>query len=514
MDAYTCPHCDRKFSADGGSEAVIVCPHCNGMVSLPDESLDPGTVLGGFEIVRLLGKGGMGHVYLARQASMNRFVALKVLSRDLTRDRQAVAQFLREMQLTGKLNHPNIVAAIDAGEAGGRYFMAMSYVDGEDLEEEMRRFGPLREEEGLRVAARMVDALRYAWEHYGLLHKDIKPGNMMRDRDGEVYLMDMGIAQLVTEKARRDDQVVGSPFYMSPEQSRAEKLDWRSDCYSLGASLYHLMVGVPPYDHEDVMRIIAMHSSEPFPEPAERRPDIRLHPPTVALLRRMMAKDPDGRFSSWQATLEAIQAAQAALSAQAGRGQGRAAGHGEAKAGNGKRRRHPSRRIKPGEGAHKAPLPAMRKRMDSKAALLSYALLLAIAVMAALLIMRHRKAAALEQSLRQAEMFLAQNPGSLDLAVARFAEVSRQAAGTSLAQQAETRLQQVRAEAAAFSRELARFEGEMQRARDLCSRKQYEAAIPVVEGVRDIRDPLKQKEAEMFLIMIRKEIEDRAAGRP
>jgi serine/threonine-protein kinase len=511
MDAYTCPHCEKKFTADGNGDAVIVCPHCNGMVSLPDENLDPGTCLGGFEIVRLLGKGGMGHVYLARQASMNRFVALKVLSRDLTRDRQSVAQFFREMQLTGKLNHPNIVAAIDAGEADDLYFMAMNYVDGEDLEEEMRRFGPLREDEGLRVAARMVDALRYAWEHYGLLHKDIKPGNIMRARGGEVYLMDMGIAQLVNEKARRDDQVVGSPFYMSPEQGRAESLDWRSDCYSLGASLYHLMVGVPPYDHDDVMRIIAMHSTEPFPDPATRRPDIRLHPPTVALLRRMMAKTAEERFPSWQATLAAITEAQATLEAEAeaaspGRRNGAAAG-------GGKRKGHASRRVRTADPARKASvLPYTRKRMDGRMALLSYALLLGIGVVAALMIVRHRKGRALEHALEQAEIFLAQNPGSLDMAAERFGEVSRQAAGTALAGRAEERHRQVLAEAAILSRDLAHFESEMQRARDLCSRKQYEAAIPVVQGVGNIRDPLKRKEAEMFLIMIRKTIEDRDAG--
>jgi hypothetical protein len=386
----------------------------------------------------------------------------------------------------------------------------MNYVDGEDLEEEMRRFGSIREEEGLRVAARMADALRYAWEHYGLLHKDIKPGNIMRDRSGEVFLMDMGIAQLVNDRARRDDQVVGSPFYMSPEQGRGDQLDWRSDCYSLGASLYHMMVGRPPYDDEDVMRIIAMHNTHPFPEPSTLRADLKLQPTTVALLRRMMAKNPDERFSSWQAALTTINEALAVADKGASAASRRT--FSAAASGKPKTRGHASRRVKTVDGAK--PTAPVSRSADSKATLITYGLLIVIAIVISLMIVQYRRHRKLEAALAQAEQFLAQNPGDLATAVQRFAEVNRIVAGSSLADKAAERYRQVQMDLEAYNRELAFFESEMQRAKNLCTQKQYEAAIPIVQAARKIRDPLKQKEADMLLVMIQKTIEDRDAGKP
>lgn len=301
MTNYSCPHCDAEFEAVVSKEEILFCPHCNEAVSLPDEEeLSSGSKLGGFEILSLLGKGGMGNVYLAKQISMHREIALKVLPKIFTQDKTAVDQFLNEVKMSGRMEHPNIVTAIDAGEIDGVYFLAMTYVKGEDLESRINRIGPLPEKTALKYILQIVDALNYAWEKHKLLHRDIKPGNIMVNEDGGAYLLDMGIALHIGDASKSQDHVEGSPFYMSPEQSRGEPLDWRSDLYSLGASLYHLMVGKPPYDAPDIMRIVEMHTDSPFPEPKSRNPDIEVSKKTVALLQKMMAKTPAERFNSWK----------------------------------------------------------------------------------------------------------------------------------------------------------------------------------------------------------------------
>lgn len=517
MDKYICPHCQKMFNSLAGEfSQALVCPHCNEMITFSDDRIPPGTHLGGFEIIRLLGKGGMGHVYLARQSSMNRLVALKVLAKNkLTQDRQALVHFFREMQLSGKLNHPHIVAAIDAGETAGSCYLAMNYVDGEDLEEEMRRFGKIAEVEALMVAERMVEALSYAWEHHGMLHKDIKPGNIMRNRVGEVFLMDMGIAQLVNERTQREDQVVGSPFYMSPEQGRGDPLDWRSDCYSLGATLYHLIVGVPPFDDQAVTKIIAMHNSEPFPEPAQRHPGTRIHPATVKLLRRMMARKLDDRFASWQEVQVAIAKTKVALDQES-------APHSDA----------PS--AKPRQPARKAPGPVPEraderlspkgkvatgrtapststKTGDNRMIIISYGLMLLVALMVAVLLVQCRTRQAATQSLQQAEQFLTQNPVNFTDAATRFAEISHNYAGTPAGELAAARFLECQDLAAIYRAELAHFELEIARAKMFCTNKQYELAIPVIEALLTFRDIQKRKEAEMFLVLVKQSIQDRDA---
>lgn len=301
MGMFTCGHCREVFKSTPGVDDIVFCPHCNEIVSLPesDVELAAGTVLGGFQIIKLLGKGGMGNVYLATQLSMQRPVALKVLPKTLTRDADAVVKFLGEVKNTGRLQHQHIVTAIDAGEDKGSYFLAMQYVDGETLEDKIDREGTIPEDEALEYALMIAEALQYAWGKRGLFHKDIKPGNIMVTESGDALLLDMGIAQRIGDAAESDGHIEGSPFYMSPEQSRAEKLSWSTDVYSLGASLYHMVVGVPPFDHQDIMRIVEMHTTEPFPEPQARKPGSKVHPKVVELLKRMLGKTPKDRFKSW-----------------------------------------------------------------------------------------------------------------------------------------------------------------------------------------------------------------------
>ena len=209
--------------------------------------------------------------------------------------------FNMEIRLSGTLNHPNIIKAIDAGENERCYFMAITYVDGEDFEKLLDRGATVPEKEVFAVALKMADALNYAWEKHGLIHRDIKPGNIIKDKKGEVFLMDMGIAQHMSLGGLKSEkEVLGSPFYMSPEQGQGFPLDWHTEMYSLGATLYHMSVGVAPYDAKEVPRIIEKHIADPFPEPADRNPNISVSETAVEILRKMMAKKAEDRYSSWK----------------------------------------------------------------------------------------------------------------------------------------------------------------------------------------------------------------------
>lgn len=309
MGIYSCPHCEEVFEIEAGADEVVFCPHCNEAVSLPEEEeISPGSRLGGFEIIRLIGKGGMGNVYLASQISMHREVALKVLPTKITQDKTAVEQFLKEVRMTGRMEHSNIVTAIDAGEHKGIYYLAMTYVNGQDLESLIDKNGPIQENDAVGYVVQVAEALKYAWEKHNLLHRDIKPGNIMVNSEKKAFLLDLGIALHASDASKQqNEQVEGSPFYMSPEQTRGEPLDWSSDLYSLGASLYNMVAGFPPFDGDDVEKIVLMHSTEPFPDPREKKPELNLSPEVVSLIRRMMGKKPHDRFSSWKNFIKAAE---------------------------------------------------------------------------------------------------------------------------------------------------------------------------------------------------------------
>lgn len=306
MNSYSCPHCLTDFESELGEDDVVYCPHCNAVVAFPpDEELPAGYKVGGFQIVELLGRGGMGNVYLAQQLSMDRPVALKILPAALTVDKPSVEQFMKEVRMTGRMEHPNIVTAIDAGEDCGLYYFAMAYVKGEDLEKRIERIGFIPEKTALKYILQVSDALEYALKKHDLIHKDIKPGNIMVNENGDAFLLDMGIAQKIGEGVKKK-HIEGSPFYMSPEQARNETLSWSSDLYSLGTTLYHMIVGQPPYDDPDVMNIVRMQSEAPFPPPVSRNRDVEISAECVKLLQKMMEKHPYHRFESWDAFKKSV----------------------------------------------------------------------------------------------------------------------------------------------------------------------------------------------------------------
>ncbi len=288
---------------------TLPCPKCDNIITVPLTKVASGTIVAGFKVEKLLGEGGMGEVWLARQVAMDRTVALKILSPKLACNEAFVGRFLKEVKLSAKLDHPNIITAYDGGEDKGVYYLAVSFVDGIELQEKLAKDKIIPEKEALGYIRGVASALDYAWKEFNILHRDIKPGNIMIDKNGVAKLMDMGISKSTKDT---DDHaltmtgtVVGTPYYMSPEQGMAEPdIDFRADMYSLGATLYHLVTGVVPFDAETTMAVLSKHITAPLPPAKSRNP--KLSDAVSNLLDKLMAKKKDDRFQDWAGALAAI----------------------------------------------------------------------------------------------------------------------------------------------------------------------------------------------------------------
>jgi len=276
-----------------------------------------GRRLGGFEIVERIGKGAMGAVFKARQVSMDRFVALKILPRRLAQSKEFVQRFLREARSAAKLRHPNIVQAYDVGFADGFYFFAMELVDGETLSQIVRRDGPLEQNRALAVMKQIASALAAAHE-VGIVHRDIKPLNIMIDKKGEVRVTDFGLAKRTEGdiNVTADGRVVGTPAYAAPEIAKGAEADARSDLYSLGATIFYALSGRPPFEGNNFSEVIVKQATEPAPQLATVVPstDRRL----CYVVDRLLSKNPEDRHPSAEALLADIEGLGALRSPGAG----------------------------------------------------------------------------------------------------------------------------------------------------------------------------------------------------
>ena len=286
--------------------------------------LQPKQHLAGYEIGELVGKGGMGEVYRARQISMDRVVALKILAPRLAKQDPIFAKrFVDEARAAGRLNHPNIIAVHDVGKApmpgsaAGTEpdldYFSMEFVDGESVKDVIERQGICPLSLITQVMQGMSEALVYA-EAQGIVHRDIKPDNIMITNGGVVKLADLGLAlqlggeEIVGEKdGQGRNKVMGTPLYMSPEQARALPVDSRSDQYSLGATLFHMLTGKPPFKGDNAKVIMRSHVFDPVPDPKDINPDVPEGWRQVTM--RLLAKTPEERFSTAVAMRAAMQAA-------------------------------------------------------------------------------------------------------------------------------------------------------------------------------------------------------------
>ena len=302
MPEYICSSCGTAFEAEPDQNGRIVCTNCKASMAEKSASrpLPAGSKVGGYEIIRHIAAGGTGSVYLAEQIAMERTVALKILNPDQI-SRENADRFLEEARNTAKFENPHVVSVIDTGiSPEGHYYIAMQYVEGETLEEILQRGRAFSEEETLMIGITIAEALRSIWNKYKMLHKDIKPGNIMLTPENEAMLLDMGTAQERGASRLTDGNIEGSPYYMSPEQARGEALTESTDLYSLGATMYQMVTGKYLYDGPDLDSILRQHDSAPFPDPAVRVPEMHISEKMTAILRKMLEKRPQDRYSSWE----------------------------------------------------------------------------------------------------------------------------------------------------------------------------------------------------------------------
>jgi len=253
--------------------------------------------IGGYEVISRLGKGQMGSVYKARQVSLDRILALKVLPSRLAGDKRYLQRFLREAKSAGRLNHPNIVTAVEFGESNGLYYYAMDYVEGVNLRDIIEEEGKLSEDEALAITLQVARALEHAHEN-GIIHRDIKPENIMVDSEGRARLCDLGLAREANEDGALTQAgiVLGTPYYVSPEQAEGRRdLDTRSDIYSLGVTFFHIVTGRVPFQGNTGPAIMVKHITEKMPSPREFNPD--LSNGTVQIIKKMTAKKREQRYN-------------------------------------------------------------------------------------------------------------------------------------------------------------------------------------------------------------------------
>jgi len=260
-----------------------------------------------YDVQRELGRGGMATVFLARDKSHGRMVAIKVLHDDIG-SALGPDRFRREIQIASGLTHDHILALVDSGDAGGRLFYVMPFVNGESLRERLKREGMLPVDDALRIAHEVASALEFA-HGKKIVHRDIKPENILLE-EGHTFVADFGVARALdsvsAEQAlTQTGSALGTPLYMSPEQAFAEKeIDGRSDEYSLGCVLYEMLTGQPPFTGPNAIAIMARHSMTAVPSMQSVRKSI----PDAAenLVRRALAKSPDERFQTLAEFAEAI----------------------------------------------------------------------------------------------------------------------------------------------------------------------------------------------------------------
>ncbi|TXD33962.1 protein kinase [Lujinxingia vulgaris] len=300
---------------DGGSAEVGT------ETAAPEDSLTEGSLIAGrYRLERPLGDGGMGQVYRAEHVLMRKTVALKVLHAELTENKEVVARFQREAQAAALLDSPHVCQATDFGQTDdGEFFLVMEYLEGQTLHEAMA-LGKMPLIRAAHIVRQVATALAQAHAH-GIVHRDLKPENIMLvDREGDpdfVKIMDFGIARIsMAEEAggekptrlTRKGMVYGTPHYMAPEQIAGAEVDARADLYALGVVFFEMLTGQPPYDDENVARLMGKHVTHPIPTLRERCPEVAFPQAAERLIARLLAKDADGRPANAEALIEELDA--------------------------------------------------------------------------------------------------------------------------------------------------------------------------------------------------------------
>ncbi|MFH1122793.1 MAG: protein kinase [Pseudomonadota bacterium] len=303
--------CGKEFDVRGypiGYE--FACPKCHALCTVidHDDELEVGTVFGDFVVERKIGLGGMGLVYLGRQLSLKRKVAIKVLRQSISRNDDLIRRFAREAQTAGQIIHQNIVQVYAVGEEKNTFFIAMEYVDGKSIKRILNEKGPIPEREAIDMVRQASCGLQRA-HSMNILHRDVKPDNLMVNKRGEVKVADFGLALELGKLGKSRGpagflKLEGSPHYMSPEQALRHEVGFATDIYSLGATLYHMVTGVPPFTGNSPAAIMAKHLTD-YPR-SPREINARLSKKVCRIIQRMMAKRPEERFPNMEEVIDEL----------------------------------------------------------------------------------------------------------------------------------------------------------------------------------------------------------------
>jgi serine/threonine protein kinase len=294
---FECSVCKKLVSIKDGELGLnVICPHCTHSVKVPKTQLSNGFVVADFIIRDEIGHGGMGVVYSAHQISLDRPSAIKVLNQKYAKDFEFVANFVKEARAAARLNHPNIVQAYAVGADSDVFYFAMEFVDGETMKQILKREKIIPCDKAMTIIQEITEALDYGWKEQKMIHCDIKPDNIMITSKGVAKLADLGLARRGEENHEDDDddEVLGTPQYISPEQLTGDKLDIRTDIFSLGATLYQFVTARLPFEGNSLNEIARKRlTHDPIP-PNKLNPEV---PEAVAqIIMKMLKRNPDDRY--------------------------------------------------------------------------------------------------------------------------------------------------------------------------------------------------------------------------
>lgn len=294
-----CPNCQKYLKVSGREKGLPVpCPHCSEYILVPKNRFAPSVIIDDFIIKEFLGKGMVGNVFRVHQISLDRPAALKILHDENSEDKEYISELIQEAQIAAKLNHPNIVQCYAVGKWQNTYYYAMEYVEGKSLKQVLQKKWKVSAEETIRYLRQVALALQYAWQESRLVHRDVKPDNIMITVDGITKLADLGLACPAQEVDNaNDDFIRGTPQYIAPESVLGLPIDFRGDIYSLGCAMYHCVTGHYPFEADAPVTMVQEHVKSTVKDPCEYTPD--LPQGLCKVMNKMLMKKPQDRYQDY-----------------------------------------------------------------------------------------------------------------------------------------------------------------------------------------------------------------------